>query len=161
MTHILSLSAKAQQFYENTRSRGMVSGYERNVLVREDYENCLFVDSKYIPQPGDTIFRCRTMNQSTIIELAQSIPTLPDLEIIAMKGKFTEQEWKTILDSMNGLMHSPEIDPRDEIAGEVENPELEKKIQALGKTEGYALLKAVQAFWNGRYQLNEFIARYL
>lgn len=161
MTHILSLGAKAQQFYESTRSRSLVNGYERNVLVREDYENALFVDSRYIPQPGDTIFRCRTANQQTIIELAQSIPVSTDLVTIAVKGKFKEEEWKAILNAMNGVLHTPELDPRDEIAGEVESPDLEKKILALSKTDGYALLQVVQTFWNGRYQLNEFLAKYL
>ena len=67
--NMLKLSKKAQNFYENTRSKTLVSGYERNILVREDAENCLFVKSDYDRQKDDVIFRCQTINQNTIIEL--------------------------------------------------------------------------------------------
>ncbi len=165
--NILELSAKAQRFYEGTRSRTLTSGYDRNILIREDYENALFVDSRYAPKPGDNIFRCRTINQQTIIELVQQIPILPNLEMVALQGKFTQDQWKIILNAMNGIIHTPEIDPRDKIAGEIDDqakgkdPVLGQKILRLNKTEGYALLQAVQTFWNGRYQLNEFINKYL
>ena len=66
---ILKLSEKAQTFYESTRSKNLVSGYEKNVLTRVDQSNCLFVDSGYKPCPGDVIFRCRTINQNTVIDL--------------------------------------------------------------------------------------------
>lgn len=141
----------------------MVSGYDRNILVREDYENCLFVDAKYTPQPGDVIFRCRTINQQTIIELAQQIPALPELETIGLRGAFTKEEWPIMLNATNGLLHIPEIDPRDEIAGEVEdeNPELGRKIRSLSKTDGYALLNATQVFWNNMTPIAEFYRRFL
>ena len=67
--NILELSKKAQNFYESTRTKTLFSGYEKNVLVREDAENCLFVNSEYVSQPGDIIFRCRTINQNTVIDL--------------------------------------------------------------------------------------------
>jgi hypothetical protein len=69
MTHPLELAEKAKKYYEEGRSRSVYSGYERNVLIRADYEQCIFVDSTYEPQPGDVIFRCKTINQSTVIEL--------------------------------------------------------------------------------------------
>ena len=69
MPNVLALSAKAQEYYEKTRGKMMISGYERNVLVREDFENCLFVNSDYELMPGDYVFRLKTVNRSTIIEL--------------------------------------------------------------------------------------------
>jgi len=69
MTHPLELAEKAKKYYEEGRSRTLYSGYERNVLTRADCEQCIFVDSTYKPEPGDVIFRCRTINQATVIEL--------------------------------------------------------------------------------------------
>ena len=66
---ILELSQKAQLFYEQSRKKRLYTGYEKNVLVRPDFENCLFVDAKYEPQPGDVIFRCKNMNGNTVIDL--------------------------------------------------------------------------------------------
>lgn len=67
---VLKLAEKAQAFYEQGRSRTLVSGYERNVLVREDVQNAaLFVTANYEPQQGDVIFRCQTVNRETVITL--------------------------------------------------------------------------------------------
>jgi hypothetical protein len=68
MTHTLKLAEKAKKYYEEGRARNIYSGYERNVLVRVDHEQCIFVDSTYELQPGDVIFRCKTINQATVIE---------------------------------------------------------------------------------------------
>lgn len=57
----------------------MISGYERNVLVRDDFDNCLFVTSEYKLQPGDNIFRCQTINKQTVISLKISIPKQQEL----------------------------------------------------------------------------------
>lgn len=162
---ILNLSLKAQNFYENSRVKSISSGYERNVLVREDAENCLFVDSNYDLQPGDFIFRCKTINYATSIGLSKCLPVLPDvpgLMEIALKGKFSKEEWKIVLDIMNGYLHSPELDPREAISAELDDhPDVSKKIKSLDKTDGYALLWAISTFWDGRYQLHEFIEQYL
>lgn len=159
--HILSLSAKAQTFYESGRSRTMISGYERNVLVRDDFDNCLFVDSDYRPQPGDNIFRCQTINQQTVISLKISIPKQPDLAEIALKGKFTHDQWLAMLKATNGLLFSTVIDPRDEITGEVDTPDLQHAIQSLTKAEGQILAQQIQLFWATTPPTNEFITKFL
>lgn len=158
---ILFLSAKAQTFYESGRSRTMISGYERNVLVRDDFDNCLFVDSDYRPQPGDNIFRCQTINQQTVISLKISIPKQPDLAEIALKGKFTRDQWVAMLKGTNGLLFTTVIDPRDEITGEMDNPELQHAIQNLNKTEGQILAQQIQLFWATTPPIEAFIAKFI
>jgi hypothetical protein len=158
--NILELSKKAQSFYENTRSKSLYSGYEKNVLVREDYNNCLFVDSNYEPQPGDTIFRLRSINGKTAIDLTTQVPEAPSLEDLAIKGKFTRDEWLEMLDKTNGLIFSPEIDPRSQISEEVENKRLEHKILILNPVEGEFLKREIQRFWNNNLNTDEFIEHY-
>ena len=158
--NILELSKKAQSFYENTRSKSLYSGYEKNVLVREDYNNCLFVDTNYQPQPGDTIFRLRSINGKTAIDLKTQVPAEPSLEELALKGKFTREEWLVMLDKMNGVLHTPEIEARSAIAAEVENPEIEQKISLLSPVEGKILLREIQRFWNNNLNTDEFIEQY-
>lgn len=169
MTHVLNMSAKALQFYEKGRGRGIYSGYERNVLVRPDYPEALFVNSDYVPQPGDYIFRCDTMNQASRISLKTYIQPSKPLDEIALQGKFTKDEWMHILKAMNGVLSTPELDPREEIAGEVEDeveisPErdaLVSKIRGLDKLTGHLLLQVITEYWNAEIELNQFIERFL
>lgn len=158
--NILELSAKAQRFYKNARSKTLNSGYEKNVLVREDYENCLFVDSSYELQPGDTIFRFRTLNGNTVIDLKKQVPEQPSLEDLALKGKFTRDEWIEMLDKTNGLIFTPEIDARSQISDEVENKRLEHKILILDPVEGEFLKREIQRFWNNNLNTDEFVNHY-
>lgn len=158
---ILSLSAKAQKFYESTRTKTLYSGYDKNVLVRNDHDNCLFVDSNYLPVPGDTIFRLRTVNQQTVIDLKTHVPDEKPLEEIALKGKFSQNEWATMLKAMNGIITTPEIDPRQEIAGEVDNPVLEEKIMALTLTDAHILLREIKNFWNQNKPTQEIFDRFV
>jgi hypothetical protein len=65
--NILKLSKVAQDYYESTRGKTLYSGYEKNILT--DGERCLFVKSDYEPAAGEVIFRCRTINQNTVIDL--------------------------------------------------------------------------------------------
>jgi|GEM_PF-5080147 len=158
--NILELSKKAQQFYENTRSKSLYSGYEKNVLVREDYSNCLFVDAGYEPQPGDIIFRLRSINGKTAIDLKTQVPAEPSLEDLAIKGKFTREEWAEMLDGMNGVIHTPGMDPRTEINDGVKTRRLKHKIDILNPVEGEILLREIQRFWNNNLNTDEFIDRY-
>lgn len=160
MNKILELSAKAQKFYENGRSRTLVSGYERNVLTRLESENCLFVDANYIVQPGDTVFRCKTINTQTIIELKIAVPETDPIEKICLNGRFSPDQWRTMLNAMNGVQRTPEIDPRDEISGEIENPELIKKIKKMGKCEGEILIREIEKFWNNRIDFDDFVSQF-
>lgn len=162
MAHILELSRKAQDFYEKTRGKSVYSGYERNVLIREDFDNCLYVDSTYVPQPGDTLFRCRTLNQQTVIELKIQVPEAESLNKIALKGKFTGGEWLNMISHMNGILRTPGMDPRDELAGEMESSELLEKIKALTKVEAEILLREIETFWNNpETDPNKFVGKYL
>ena len=161
---ILQLSAKAQQFYEQGRPRNMISGYERNVLTRHDFDNCLFVDAEYTPQPGDTIFRCKTINQKTIISLKTSIPESENLVEISLKGKFTREEWLAMLEVTNGLIFSPELDPRQNLAGELDDDyerELIEKIEQMSVMEAKMLLREISLFWLYAPPADEFIARFI
>lgn len=160
MNSILNLSAKAQEFYEKGRSRTLVSGYERNVLTRTDSENCLFVDANYILQPGDVIFRCQTINQQTVISLKTAAPEAESLEKTCLKGRFTSEEWRTMLNNMNGVQRTLEIDPRDEISGEIEDMELVKKIKEMGKCEGEILFREIEKFWNNRIDFDDFVSQF-
>jgi len=159
--NILELSAKAQKFYETGRSRTLVSGYERNVLVRPEFENGLFVDVNYHPKPGDYIFRCSTINQQTVISLKTAIPMADKIEIIALKGKFTQQEWLHMLERMNGILYTPELEPRNYIAGEMDEPVLEEKIMAMTITNGTILLREIQRFWQNHLSVEPFVNQYL
>lgn len=142
---ILRLSAKAQAFYEASRSKYLYSGYEKNVLVRDDSDGCLFVDANYVPQPGDTIFRCRTINQNTAIDLKTQVSA--DASTFALKGRFTTKEWIAMLGAMNGIMRTPELDPYKELLGELTNVELKEKIEALTLGVREALLRELERFW--------------
>lgn len=64
---ILQLSGVAQAYYESLRSNTLVSGGERYVLT--DGKNCLFVPPSYPIAPGQAMFRCRTRQGGTEIEL--------------------------------------------------------------------------------------------
>lgn len=155
---ILRLSAKAQAFYEASRGRSLYSGYEKNVLVRDDSENCLFVDASYIPQPGDTIFRCRTINQNTAIDLKTQVPA--DASTFALKGKFTTKEWIAMLRATRGIMRTPELDPK-ELLGKLTNVELKEKIEALTLGESEALLGEIERFWQNDIHFTVFLSKVL
>lgn len=159
MTHVLELSRKAQDFYENAKTKNLHSGYEKNVLVRADQPNCVFVKADYIPQPGDVIFRCQTINQNTRIDLHKIAPG-DDLRKIALKNIFTRGEWEEILNNMNNVILTPELDPRDEIAEELEG-DLAKKIRSLCKTDGFILLWEIERFWNDRLNFGDFVKNYV
>lgn len=143
MSNILNLTEKARNFYESTCSKTLVSGYEKNVLVREDNDNCLFVNSDYELQDGDVLFRCKTINQNIVIDLYKTY-------VSPFSKLFTEIEWKEILNSMNGIMVIPDVDVREQIAGEVEgtNPEAAKKISALSLKDGEQLNELIKMFWD-------------
>jgi hypothetical protein len=154
--NILQLSERAVKFYEASRPRNLYSGYEKNVLVRNDSESCLFVDARYMPATGDVIFRVSTINQATKIDLKYSAP-----EESPLRGKFSREEWIEMIDKMNGVLASSEIDPREEVAGELENDELAAKVRELSKQEGEALLTSIAGFWDNEKALENFIAKVL
>lgn len=140
---ILDLTYMVRNFYENSCSKTLVSGYEKNVLARFDSQSCLFVNSEYELQEGDVIFRCKTINRNTVIDLYKTY-------VSPLSKLFTEDEWKEILYSMNGIMVIPEVDVRDQIAGEVEGtiPEAAKKISALSLKDGEQLNELIKKFWD-------------
>lgn len=157
---ILNLSAKAQAFYEASRGRSLVSGYEKNVLVRDDSDSCLFVDATYNPQPGDTIFRCRTINQNTAIDLKTQVPA--DASSFALKGRFTTKEWIAMLGAMNGVTRVVGIAPRDELAWNIPNNDaLSNKIKALTLEEGEVLMSEVERFWQEETPFTTLLNRVL
>lgn len=160
--NILELSNKAQSFYEKTRSKTLFSGYEKNVLVRCDFDNCLFVKAEYEPQPGDVLFRCRTINQNTVIDLKVAVPETETIEQYALKGKLTQAEWMSLLDSMNGIIISKDIDLREQLAGGVsENVELAEKLKNLSELEARILAAEVEVFWGGNKNISSFLSKYL
>lgn len=142
----------------------MISGYERNVLARADFDNCLFVDAEYNPQPGDHLFRCKTINQQTVISLKVSIPAEENLAEIALKGKFTREEWLAMIEVTNGLMFTPDIDPRQELAGELDDDferELIDKIEAMPLIEAKLLLREISDLWVNDHPVEDFIQRFI
>lgn len=143
--NILKLSQRARNYYDACRSKTLVSGYEKNVLVRIDSPEVLFVDANYELQPGDYIFRVKTLNLNTVVDLKTRIPSVEEQ---ALKGKFTREEWIEMLDRMNGILHTPGIPPREEIAGEITTPALEEKVRGLSDYEARMLLFAIRMFWN-------------
>jgi hypothetical protein len=66
-TTIFEAKALAVAHYENLRSRNLVSGWEKYVLTNGN--ECLFVDSNYLPQKGEYLFYCTTRNGLTLCEL--------------------------------------------------------------------------------------------
>ena len=157
---ILKLSAKAQAFYEASRGRSLYSGYEKNVLVRDDSDSCLFVDATYSPQPGDTIFRCRTINQNTAIDLKTQVPA--DASTFALKGRFTTKEWIAMLGAMNGVMRTIGIAPHEELAGNIlNNAALSNKIKALTSEEGESLMAEIERFWQDEIPFTVFLNKVL
>lgn len=140
---ILDITYMVRNFYENSCSKTLVSGYEKNVLARLDSQTCLFVNSEYELQEGDIIFRCKTINRNTVIDLYKTY-------VSPFSKLFTENEWKEILNSMNGIMVIPDVDVREQIAGEVEgtNPEAAKKISALSLKDGEQLNELIKMFWD-------------
>lgn len=158
--NILELSERARNFYENTRSRNLYSGYDKNVLTREDFESCLFVDSNYKPQPGDYLFRLATINGQTKIDLKEHVPAMY-LPAIALKGKFNATEWETILRTINGISINLQ-EPGPGIAEEIEDPELSEKIRSLSRTETALLYSVILEFWyNKSGDPIKFIQRFI
>lgn len=157
---ILKLSAKAQAFYEASRSKSLYSGFEKNVLVRDDSDSCLFVDANYAPQPGDTIFRCRTINQNTAIDLKTQVPAYAST--FALKGRFTTREWIDMLGAINGVMRTIGIAPREELAGNIpDNDALSNKIKALTSEEGESLMAEIERFWQNDISFTTLLKRVL
>lgn len=164
MTHVLEMSKLAQEFYEKGRSRSLVSGYERNVLVRPDFNNALFVDANYNLQPGDYVFRCQTINQQTVISLKSAIPQHENLAEIALKGIFTHVEWLAMIEVTNGLLFSPEIDPRQQLAGELDDDferGLIEKIEALPLVSAKMLMREISDMWVNNIPVETFIERFI
>jgi hypothetical protein len=159
--HVLELTKKAKAYYESIRPKTMVSGFEKNILVSETHPEAVDVDSNYQAEPGDHIFRCRTINSNTSISLKLSIPNGPKMEEIALKGKFTEDEWQTMLKAMNGIIPSPEIDPRTELSAEMESYKLSRKIEELTLLEGHVLLNEIIRFWHTTPNTRDFIRQYI
>lgn len=159
--HVLELTSKAKAYYESIRPKTMVSGYEKNILVSENYPEALDVDGNYQPEPGDHIFRCQTINSQTSIKIKTAIPNGPKMEEIALKGKFTQEEWQIMLKAMNGIMPVPEIDPRTEIATEIEDESLAFKIESLSLLEGHVLINEIVRFWHTTPKTTDFIKRFL
>lgn len=152
--NILKLTQKAREYYDACKSKSLYSGYEKNILVRPDSEEAVFVDANYTPRPGDFIFRAKSMNTNTVIDLKTQVPSLEEQ---ALKGKFTREEWMEILNRLtlflakqrwqNGILYVPEIPAREHIAGEMTDPAIEEKIMKLTDYEAKMLLSAIQIFW--------------
>lgn len=67
MPNILKLSAVAQDYYENLRSRSMLHGWDKYVAT--DGEHCMFVHSDYEPRRNEAVFFITTRNRSTSVQL--------------------------------------------------------------------------------------------
>lgn len=161
MNNILILSKMALEYYESGRSKTLVSGYERNVLTNQDHEECLFVNSDYIAQPGDVIFRCSTVNQQSRIELKEERTRELGIGIFALKGKFTSEEWIYMLDKLNGVMRPYDIPGKKILEIEFDNTEIYEKISKLNDLEGEILLREIEGFWSKRQNTDAFIAQFL
>jgi hypothetical protein len=65
--NILQLSAIAQDYYENLRSRSMLHGWDKYVAT--DGEHCMFVHSDYEPRRNEAVFFLTTRNKFTSVQL--------------------------------------------------------------------------------------------
>lgn len=157
--NILELSKKAQEFYESARTKSIISGFEKNVLARADYDNCLFVKADYVPVMGDCIFKCRTINSATVIDLYVNGLADFDLRKIAFAGLFLNSEWKEILNNMNGIIIDFNMDLEAQlIDGLQENTA--RKIVSLSRIEIYMLIFEIISFWRYHKNFDDFTEFY-
>lgn len=63
----LKLSAVAQAYYESLRALSLVQGWDKYVVT--DGHNCMFVNSDYEPQEGESVFFLTTRNRKTSCKL--------------------------------------------------------------------------------------------
>lgn len=136
----LKLGEIALDYYDSLKPRNVYSGFEKNILIREDSNVCIFVTSDYVPQEGDVIFRCQIRNGKTDIQLYRN-------KTVRLLSK---EEWQLLLNSMNGIIIQEEMDVRQGLSFEVEDtdPELAKKIRSLSIDEAKRIYSDVKKFWD-------------
>ena len=66
----LKISERAKEYYEKVRPSNIFTGFEKN-LVTDGYK-FMFVKGDYEIKNGEVIFRVRTLNKNTIIDLVKS-----------------------------------------------------------------------------------------
>lgn len=136
----LKLGEIALDYYDRLRPRNIVNGFEKNVLIREDANVCVFVTSDYIPQDGDVIFRCQVRNGYTDIQLYRN-------KTVRL---LSTAEWQILLNAMNGIIIQDEMDVRQGLSFEVEDSdaELAKKIRSFSKEEASRIYSDIKRFWD-------------
>lgn len=137
---ILNLGEIALDYYDKIKPRNIVNGFEKNVLIREDANVCVFVTSDYVPKDGDVIFRCQLRNGYTDIQLYRN-------KTVRLLSK---EEWQILLNAMNGIIIQDAMDVRQGLSFEVEDtdPELAKKIRSFSTEEASRIYSDIKKFWD-------------
>ena len=69
MGKIMYYADVAEDFYNVACPSHAQNGYEKNVLIDTDTEECIFVPGEVTPEEGELIFRCRRAKGITITTL--------------------------------------------------------------------------------------------
>ena len=69
MEKVMYYADIAEDYYNVACPEHVQNGYEKNVLIDTETEECLFVPGEVIPQEGELLFRCRRTKGNTVITL--------------------------------------------------------------------------------------------
>ena len=69
MEKVMYYADIAEDYYNVACPEHVQNGYEKNVLIDTETEECLFVPGEVTPQEGELLFRCRRTKGNTVITL--------------------------------------------------------------------------------------------
>lgn len=69
MEKVMYYADVAEDYYNTACPEHVLNGYEKNVLIDTETEECLFVPGEVLPQEGELVFRCRRAKGITVTTL--------------------------------------------------------------------------------------------
>ena len=69
MEKVMYYADVAEEYYNTACPEHALNGYEKNVLIDTETEECLFVPGEVFPLEGELLFRCRRAKGNTITTL--------------------------------------------------------------------------------------------
>lgn len=69
MEKVMYYAGVAEDYYNAAYPEHALNGYEKNVLIDTETEECLFVPGEVLPLEGELVFRCRRTKGITVTTL--------------------------------------------------------------------------------------------